>query len=44
MSLPHSAAVVRDATTADIDAITLIYAWHVLHRSEERRVGKECPV
>lgn len=31
MSLPHSAPVVRDATTADIDAITLIYAWHVLH-------------
>ncbi|PIJ59219.1 GNAT family N-acetyltransferase [Erwinia sp. OLMDLW33] len=31
MSLPGSAKVVRDAAPADIDAITRIYAWHVLH-------------
>lgn len=31
MSLPHPDLLIRDATAADIDAITRIYAWHVLH-------------
>lgn len=31
MSLPHADLTVRDAVLADIDALTRIYAWHVLH-------------
>ncbi|QGU88300.1 GNAT family N-acetyltransferase [Erwinia sorbitola] len=31
MSLPQADVIVRAATAADIDAITRIYAWHVLH-------------
>ena len=31
MSLSSSAIMVRDATAADVDAMTRIYGWHVLH-------------